>query len=378
MPPRRFGTPRASEAQRLARRTTALPAPSDAYLAATTLPSSSLPLDEPLPSDHPSPIVVLSLNQSLIFRKFRTANGARQPCARPFLAPFIEYVTGVDPPSSKSSSSAASATSVEPDRSRFRPVIYSAMRGPNLFTLLAALDLIPSSRVPSANSTKYFDVMRTYEAYEPDFEAGDVLSLILSRETMGLSPEEYEGDVQATKDLRKVWEGLDLLKKGETTSVDDLSSALEGISLGGQGDNSLSLDETGAKVTVLLDDEEAAATQFPHSLLRVTTFAPASGTGRSQPSRTAPLAAVDLPASHPDANDTHLLALVYLLHRLRYETNIAAALRGGFVEKVKKEVGGEKEMVKRGREVCERAGIEVRREWDPEWRQKMLAKEERA
>ncbi|GAA5830091.1 hypothetical protein JCM11251_006870 [Rhodosporidiobolus azoricus] len=103
-------------------------------------------------------------------------------------------------------------------------------------------------------------MMDNYQPYEPDFDKGDVLSLILSRETMGLTRQQYEGNFQTAKDLQKVWEGL-------------------------------------------------------------------------------PPGAIDLPPPHPNGNDTHFLTLIYRLHRLRYETNIAEALRSGFVEKAQKEVG---------------------------------------
>lgn len=84
--------------------------------------------------------------------------------------------------------------------------------------------------------------------------------------------------------------------------------------------------------------------------------------------------------------------MIYLLDRLRRETSIGSAIRGGFVQKIRDEVTatakaigrpvcGEADvdelLANRGRKVCEEQGIEIRREWDEEWREKMLQKEGR-
>ncbi|BGP20267.1 hypothetical protein JCM10213_003075 [Rhodosporidiobolus nylandii] len=386
-----FGQLRLSSESRLHARETPLPAPSSAYLDATLLPSTTLPLDQPVPSTHPAPIVVLSLNKAIVYRKFRTASGAQKPCVRPYLSTFLTYLCGINPPSSSSSDSDAASVSssvASPDLTRFRPVIYSAMRGPNLLTLLSAINLIPSHRLPPRPYSTRYSSTQHLPAYEPDFADGDVLSLVLSRETMGLTEEEYESDVQATKNLKKVWEGLDL--ETEDGGVDELEEALAGLSLAGQGGGSRGIEEKGARVTVLLDDEVEAAAQFPYSLLRVTTFEPTdrySSSSTYSSFSTTTSSATELPSSHPDGQDEHLLTLIYLLERLRHETNISAALRGGLVDKVKDEIkaelGGEAstgkvdaELAKRGRKVCEDLGIEVRRSWDVRWREKMLDKEE--
>ncbi|GAA5973930.1 hypothetical protein JCM11641_001226 [Rhodosporidiobolus odoratus] len=419
----RHSAGRASENERLANRQAPLPVPSNAYLDVPLLPSKTLPLDKPLPSDHPAPVTVLSLNQSLIFCKFRTANGAKKPCVRPYLATFLEYVCGVDPASSGKASSSSKDMEKE-HMTRFRPVVYSAMRGPNLLTLLNSINLIPTSRLRSSSSTSYA-ASQHFEQYDPSFEEGDVLSLVFSRESMGLSRADYEGDVQTTKNLYKVWQALSL--DTEEGGIDGLGEALAGLSLGGGTET---LEEKGAKVTVLLDDEVEAAVgflppplsilyapevraansqacfspldllnsplpsrsqaQFPHSLLKVTAFSPSDRYGtQSTPSASY---AVELPSTHPEHNDTHLLTLIYFLHRLRYETNLAGALRAGIVEKIKSEVKAEledagkdvgnqnveAELANKGREVCEKLGIEVRRGWRADWREKMLEKEQRA
>lgn len=304
---------------------------------------------------------------------------------------------------------------------RFRPIVYSAMRGPNLLTLLKAIDLVPEDRrTPYVRSTR-FHHLQNYEGYDPDLNDGDVLSLVLSRETMGLTEEEYEGDVQTCKDLSKVWDGLDLGTEGAADGVDALNAALAGITLAGRGGASASAEEKGARCTVLLDDEEEAAVrstlsfslprrapvaalmvdvdffvslsqaQFPYSLLKVKTFTPYSelqSPSHHGPNRFLPAVPVDLPSEHPDSHDTHLLTLIYLLSLLRYETNISAALRSGFIDNVRSRVrselsGGandedvEKEMAEKGKKVCEEAGVEVRKGWNYRWREELLEKEEK-
>jgi hypothetical protein len=118
---------------------------------------------------------------------------------------------------------------------------------------------VPADRSsPFVHSTKYRDLQH-YEGYDPDLESGDVLCLVLSRETMGLTEEEYEGDVQTCKDLSKVWEGLDLATEGEEEDVGALGAALAGISLEGKKEKGATVEEKGARCTVLLDDEVEAS-----------------------------------------------------------------------------------------------------------------------
>ncbi|GAA6038842.1 hypothetical protein JCM8097_002923 [Rhodosporidiobolus ruineniae] len=381
----RFRDPRAGQATRRGNRQAPLPLPSNEYLAATLLPSTTLPLDKPLPAEHPSPVVVFSLNRSLVFRKMRTAKGSFHPCLRPYLATFLEYLCGCD--SARSDSAPANGS----DKTRFRPVAYSAMRGANLINLLRTLNLVPDTHLPAPpSSTKYGEMTHDYKPYEPDFELGDVLSAVFSRESMGLDEHDYEADTQTTKNLKKVWEKLELGSSG----VDDLSAALGGLNLAStssRNTDATSLDEAGARISILIDDEEAAAAQFPYSLVQVSTFEP------SMPSYTIPESAhpsgvLDLPLSHPLGSDDELLKQIYLLHLLRHQTNIAAALRSGFVERVKSETRHQLEdaedgavseedvqraLADRGRQVCRLAGIEVSREWKPRWREEMLEKEER-
>jgi hypothetical protein len=85
--------------------------------------------------------------------------------------------------------------------------------------------------------------------------------------------------------------------------------------------------------------------------------------------------------------------MIYLLERLRCETNISFVLRDGVVDKIRAEiksdhralVGAElsdeevdEVLASKGEKVCDKYGIEVCREWQTEWRMKMLEKDGRA
>lgn len=102
-------------------------------------------------------------------------------------------------------------------------------------------------------------------------------------------------------------------------------------------------------------------------ILRPSSPVPARSSSRSplhsraSPSPTlAPTAISSLTAS-----DTSLLQTIYLLSILRTKSNIAAFVRsGGLVEFTEL---GEDELEKRGRKVCEEAGIEVKEEWEEGW-----------
>lgn len=93
----------------------------------------------------------------------------------------------------------------------------------------------------------------------------------------------------------------------------------------------------------------------------------------------------------PPADDGALLSTLYLVELLRHETNVAAALRNGLVDRVAAEVRHElantegngdvasvsegqvqDELAKRGAAVCAEHGVEVRRDWDDGWKVKAL------
>ncbi|GAA5870688.1 hypothetical protein JCM8547_005030 [Rhodosporidiobolus lusitaniae] len=176
-------------------------------------------------------------------------------------------------------------------------------------------------------------------------------------------------------------------------------------------------DRIGARRTILLDDEASKAAQHPHSHLPLHPFLvplssfpslPSSPPPPPQHTSTQPLE-LPSPSTFPPeerdspeaqaAGDTTLLATVYELSLLRLHSNISYALRQGFVAKLRTEVRRELEaerdgkgkegkegedgkevserdvderLAQKGREVCEKAGVEVRREWDKGWREKVI------
>ena len=73
--------------------------------------------------------------------------------------------------------------------------------------------------------------------------------------------------------------------------------------------------------------------------------------------------------SLPD--DTALLSTTYILSILRTKSNVASFIRGGGLLPLR--ALGEDELMKRGKEVLERAGIELRKDWDPLWWVKCVA-----
>ncbi|GAA6021595.1 hypothetical protein JCM10207_005079 [Rhodosporidiobolus poonsookiae] len=465
----------AQRRQKQHQRSLPVPVPTATYLSASERPSVTLIVAageggaEP-PADHPPPLVILDLNHTLLCRAKRTSWGSRQPLVRPYLSTFLSYLCSTYPaPLLPSSSSAAVAPARRP---RFRPVVYSSARAANVLSMLCALSLIPPSRLPPSYSPSS---PSSSAPYTPAAEQGDVLEVVFTREMMGLNKRDFSGDVETTKDLGKVWEGLGWGKvkpaegEGEVEAgkeeeeernpdevyvADDSEGAsdAEPAPQAKDGDEKASTavpakakkpnrkakarlakerDETGAAVTLLLDDEASKAVQQPHNHLPIRPFlvhpndfpAPvlAPPVASSSPSRSRsgsprrtpppptvpapaappPLAALELPASHPASEDTHLLGAIYQLDLLRWETNISSVMKEGFVERVREEArralagqgedkeGGEgekevsekqvdEELARRGRAVCERVGVEVRREWDREWRVKLLEKDGRA
>ncbi|GAA5830075.1 hypothetical protein JCM11251_006865 [Rhodosporidiobolus azoricus] len=442
------------------------------------------------------PLLILDLNHTLLCRAKRTSWGSRQPLVRPYLSTFLEYICSsslvptTDLPANTPSSSSVAATAPTRRRPRFRPIVYSSARAPNVLSMLSALSLIPPSRIPSFPSSSSYTYYPFGPApYTPSRSEGDVLEMVFTREMMGLKKEEYDGDVETTKDLGRVWEELGLggmrewrleerkaraegqieavekeernpdeIYIAEDSEVEEEGTerAKEGAqdapptvgNAGGGGKNKRKnpnkktkarmeklRDELGAKRTLLLDDEASKAAQQPHSHLPIRPFIvlaedfpppilappPPSPPKPSSPSRPSfpnpsrppsptrtptrdrlpppPLAALQLSSTHPAAEDNHLLGTIYLLERLRCESNVASVIKAGWVgrvrEEVKRELGAAKkeqegeeaevserdvdeELARRGREVCRRVGVEVRREWDGEWREKVLAKERRA
>ncbi|GAA6057160.1 hypothetical protein JCM3770_003995 [Rhodotorula araucariae] len=318
------------------------PSPSAGYLAVASEPPAKLAPAAKTVADPPAPlVVVLSLNNTLLFRAKRTTRGSAMPIVRPYLSTFLEYLCG---------SHLVAAGSAAGVPRAFKPVVYSAARAHNVLTLLHAVGLVPSDATTGDDGV-----------YRTRAEAGDVLAAVLSRESMGMTDADYRRDVEAVKDLRKVWSTLEL-------DEDD-----------------------GAKRTVLLEEEEHAAAAQPHSRLPIVPFF------LSNPSQTLSRHSVrEVPSSAGD--DTALLVTIHLLELLRAEANAPAALKGphGLIRHAEdaarsavraRDGRGERnsvsekevreELARKGREVCALYGVKVRREWDGDWRKRVVQAREK-
>ncbi|GAA5870720.1 hypothetical protein JCM8547_005038 [Rhodosporidiobolus lusitaniae] len=288
------------------------------------VPPTTLPADQPLPENCDPPVVAHALNYSLVMRRNSGKKEARVPLVRPYLATFLEYVCGVN------------STTKKP---RFVPAIHSSIRKGALLELLTTLDLVPAFQRP-------------FEGRMHDF-VPNWRGRSLGQRDKGTS----FGDAELPKDLSLVWQNLDLAESGNFRG--ELSIQEKTI-----------LDTVGAKRTVLLDDSTVSAALQPHSYLKLDEFV--------------------LPEDHPLGKDDRLLITICLLERLRRETNISYVLKNNFVDKVRDEIKSDARAIEgkeltveevdavladKGRRVCERFGIEVRRDWDGQWRTKMLDKE---
>ncbi|SCZ88375.1 BZ3500_MvSof-1268-A1-R1_Chr10-2g02936 [Microbotryum saponariae] len=291
------------------------PEPNEAYLAVAQEPSSVLP--EPISP----PCLVLDLNNTLLFRKKRDASGSRSPIARPYLATFLNYLV-------------SQTTDGSP---RWILAVYSSARAKNVLALLAAVGLVDHERANSVQGGQ------SWEA-----EEGDALALVWSREKMGLTPREFDLDVETSKDLDPLWRVL-----------------------GG---------ELGPRRTVLLDDEEGKAATQPYNHLPIEPFLlDPSSLPPSSPPRWASLPrgfrapSVDLPrasateiaSTHPCGQDEALLSTIYLLEQLREQSNIAGFIRNGGLKRT--DIVDEGKRIAWARKFCRAHDIPVTRDWDPNW-----------
>ncbi|GAA6013522.1 hypothetical protein JCM10207_008879 [Rhodosporidiobolus poonsookiae] len=383
--------------------------PTQAYLDATLEPSANLQSNEVDSSTtFPPPLLVLDLNNTLLCRSKRGWEASKQPLARPYLSTFLSYICSSSPPSPAPSASSSRASVHPPFAPRtplFRPVVHSSSRANNVLSMLGALSLIPPERLPSGPPLPY--VPSAPAPYSPDRTEGDVLSLVFTREMMGLNEKDYYGDVETVKDLGRVWEELGL--GGATPSRAISDGELDSHSIGARA-AAEARDAVGATTTILLDDEAGKAAQQPYNHLPIAPFivhpqdfppsipAPPLPASRDTNVRLEPpLAVLELDPSHPAAADSHLLGTIYLLEQLRRERNIGAAIRAGVLKRIEdgvvrkvklelecgeegREVNSEDvqdELARRGTEVCECMGIEVSRVWDGEWREKLLTRQGR-
>ncbi|GAA5880000.1 hypothetical protein JCM1840_005286 [Sporobolomyces johnsonii] len=386
--------------QRTDQRSAPLPSPSAHYLAASLVPSTPLPPPAENAAYEP-PLLILDLNHTLLCRAQRNWSGSKLPLVRPYLATFLEYIC-----SDLSSAGRPVEEEKRRRKPRFLPIVFSSARQPNVLSLLTALSLVPPSRLPLPPTARTYTLSR---------KEGDVLELVWTREMMGLNARDFTGDVETTKDLEGVWRKLGL----GVGAVSELEEK------GGEGKDkvrnerlSKARNEVGARRTILLDDEPSKAAQQPHNHLPIAPFLvspsdfprpaslsppppPLPSSSAPRPPRPPPRRmfqngdivpqALELAASSPAAaaQDAALLSTIYVLDRLTRESHVAGAVRAGFVERVKGDVRGElgreragevevgegeveDEMQRRGRKVCEELGIEVRREWDAGWRDRVV------
>ncbi|GAA6024262.1 hypothetical protein JCM11491_006379 [Sporobolomyces phaffii] len=365
--------------EKLHQRTAPLPEPSQAYLSAAAIPSS-----RPESTPTAPPILILDLNHTLLCRSERNRAGSKVPLVRPYLSCFLEYVCS---PVTDGASDA-----------RFVPIVFSSARYRNVLSLLVALDLVSPHRLPPPLPPRnrhgpppprsFVDQPTTYTCEE---SKGDVLKLVWTRENMGLNARDFGGDVETVKDLEGVWKALQLGRSSDVDNHSDLEMERE--------EEARNME--GARRTILLDDEVSKAAQQPYSLLPIKPFLLTPQDfpplplfqPKSADDVPPPPSAVELPTrDHPAWSDRTLLSITYQLDRMSRWDNISHEVRDGGIERIRREVRDElerrngverneveidDEMERRGEKLIKAAGIEVRKEWDRGWRDRVLGKSRR-
>ncbi|GAA5857282.1 hypothetical protein JCM9279_002113 [Rhodotorula babjevae] len=290
-------------------------------------------------------VVVLSLNDTLLYRVRGQARSSIRPIVRPYLSTFFSYLC---------------RQALDTTARQINIVVFSAAKAHNVSTLLRAIGLerdprmvsmLEGIRIASTGADEGGDgVEREREVGQ---EACALVRLVLSRELMGLNEVDYSRDIVVIKDLAIAWRGLEL----------DVTE--------------------GTRTTVLVDESDHASFSQPYSRLPIRTFAvddPRSAFSHD--------GIQELPSSMHD--DTTLLSTIYFVERLRCESNIAAALKSGLVQRAEDEARREVRMKERrvesaevtaeaveevlarkGRAVCAEYGVKISREWDGEWSEKV-------
>ncbi|BGP20246.1 hypothetical protein JCM10213v2_008383 [Rhodosporidiobolus nylandii] len=315
-------------------------------------PSRTLPSARLLPSSLEPPVVMLHLSKTL-FHRFNTKKGGqKQPLVRPNLAPFLEYLCGLERPSSPLAPAGKGMR-------RFRVVVESKLGEEKLKRLLQDLDLLPtSSPVPSSDPASPSDALADpfWAEESPPKVERPLLSAYISR---GDDNERDEAKAQvriAQEDLTRVWKRVEEQQTKE-------EGRPSGLSRLGSWMKHAKVEEKYGKRTVVVDCE-GGSTGPPLPAGRV----------------------LQLPSFHPSSSGNALLTASYFLYLPRLEQDIPAALASGLVGKVKQEVrrvfeeAGELatkekvqgELARRGRQVCGLAGVEVGSEWDGGWGEGML------
>lgn len=118
------------------------------------------------------PLLVLDLNNTILFRKEKSAKGSRRPVSRPHLAELFEYLHGSG------------------RDKRWETFVYSSARRKNVLAMLEAVNI------------------RRF------------VSHVFAREDMGLSQSEYEANIETIKDLDLVWKRTGWSAK-DTVLLDD-------------------------------------------------------------------------------------------------------------------------------------------------------------
>ncbi|GAA5930373.1 uncharacterized protein JCM15063_004788 [Sporobolomyces koalae] len=354
--------------QKKHQRSAPLPTPSQAYLDASSTPA----VGSESAAKRKPPILILDLNHTLLCRSERNRAGSKVPLVRPYLATFLEYICSTVP----------SNVASDPPRSRFLPVVFSSARHQNVLSLLVALNLVPSHRLPPPYPRGTAPSDQTYDCRASE---GDVLQLVWTRENMGLSERDFRGDVETTKDLEGVWKALQLgMREARQDSDEELEKQRNLI---------------GASRTILLDDEVSKAAQQPHSLLPIKPFIlerrdfpPLPSWQQKSPDDVPPPpAAVQLLPDHPAWEDRTLLSVIYQLDEMSKWGNISHEIQQGALERIRANIERgllqttrtqgqigtrevEQEMERRGEQIVQAAGIDIKREWDHEWRERVLRK----
>ncbi|KAM0790250.1 hypothetical protein ACM66B_005557 [Microbotryomycetes sp. NB124-2] len=294
-----------------ARASGAPPPPTEDYLAVADQPSKILPAD----ADVPPPQLILDLNNTLLCRMKTGSNSSNRPWVRPYASTFLQYACGAG----------------LDNRRLWDTVVFSSAASYNVLALLEALCAVPFERAREHQSKR--------RGLPWEAQYGEPLSLIWSRENLGLTAQEFTLNVETCKDLSQVWRA----RPG-----------------------------WGPERSVLLDDEPAKAAQQPFNHVPIHPFIidPDSVKGiDSSPEMQQLLMspfpiAKELPQGHSYYDDTSLLSAIYVLEQVRTQSNIA-----GFIKQTRLEldVSDEEERVLEGRRICEELGIEVERSWNREW-----------
>lgn len=171
------------------------PPPTDEYLATSLLPVLNL-----VPSLANPSLLILDLNGTLLCRLKKSGRGSKNPVLRDYLATFLEYVCGpveIGDSDKLDPKRKVSATNKGKGRvgHRWDVVVYSSARATNVLFMLSAMSLVSHARADA----------------HPPFGSwtaapGDPLSLVWSREKLGLSTKEFTQNVETVKDLSMIWD----------------------------------------------------------------------------------------------------------------------------------------------------------------------------